>query len=271
MSEPVDDFLVHYGVRGMKWGKRNSKDTLTKVRVSKEDKREAKTNFKKYADPIIEKRVDQWVNSEMSKGTYDALSTKDVKFKKGMEFARVSTRKDETLRDMTYVSYLKEDRVRYRAVMPNHALNGIRKNYEYTYQATKDLRSPSEKARVDAFIELMDTPTIKAGRKEITGRELLKRQGYGRDVKTMTSQQLGLKHYTEFAGMQVVPSSLNTAYFNSLKAKGYNSLMDDNDRGVVSKAPLIILDPSGSVKRMSVRQLSSQDIFDAKKNITTVL
>lgn len=47
--------------------------------------------------------------------------------------------------------------------------------------------------------------------------------------------------------------------------------MDDNDRGVVSKAPLIILDPNGVIKQMSVRQLSKQDVIDAKKNIKRVL
>lgn len=271
MSEQVDDFLVHYGIRGMKWGKRKSSDSSSQNKVSKEDKLAAKKAFKAYGDPIIEKRVNQWFDDSISEKRYSELSTKDVHFKMGKEFFRVSPRKDEKLRDLTYVSYLKEDRVRYRAVMPNQGLQGLKKNYEYSYQATKDLSSPSEKKRVDTFIELMDTPAIKVGNKTLTGREMLKREGYGKEVKSMTSQQLGLKFYTEHTALMVRPNPTNNAYFDLLKSKGYNALMDDNDRGIVSKAPLIILDPNGSVKRMSVRQLSKQDIVDAKKSITRVL
>ena len=40
MSEPVDDFLIHYGVKGMKWGKRRSSDDSgePKPKMSREKK-----------------------------------------------------------------------------------------------------------------------------------------------------------------------------------------------------------------------------------------
>lgn len=40
MSEPVDDFLIHYGVKGMKWGKRRSSDDSSepKPKMSREKK-----------------------------------------------------------------------------------------------------------------------------------------------------------------------------------------------------------------------------------------
>jgi hypothetical protein len=40
MSEPVDDFLMHYGVKGMKWGKRQISDSSSdpKPKMSREKK-----------------------------------------------------------------------------------------------------------------------------------------------------------------------------------------------------------------------------------------
>jgi hypothetical protein len=138
-------------------------------------------------------------------------------------------------------------------------------SYEATYKALETLRSPSEKARVDAFIELFDKPsvTLKNG-KTITGREYMSRAGYPREVKTLNSQQLGLRYYKDFLENQYKETPLNTAYFKNVAEKGYNSIVDDNDRDIVSKAPLIVLNPNGTLKKMNVRTLSADDINNAQ-------
>lgn len=274
-----EDALAHYGIPGMKWGVRRDigpdgkvlKYKRAKDKVSKEDKKAAKANLKDIYAEVGGQRFVEWMDSSMSEKKYASLDTKDPVYEKGKEFARVTTRQNEKLRDFAYVSTTEKDRVRYRAIMPD--VNDMRPVFkkpqlEYTYKATEKLKGPSEKARVDAFIELMDTPTIKYGKKEITGKEYLKKLGYGRDVKKLDSTQLGLKHYRSQSQDMIYNTPLSKAYFDSFREKGYQVIADDNDRDILTDEPLILLNPNGTVKRMSVRQLSNAEINKARQEFT---
>lgn len=271
--------LAHYGVLGMKWGVRRDigpdgkvvKYKAAKDKVSKEEKAKAKANMKEIYKSVGQQRFEEWMDSSMSQKKYSSLSTDDVAFKKGKEFYRVTTRNNETLRDITYVSTTEADRMRYRAIMPDvNSQLSLRKKaqLEYTYEATKKLVGPSEKARVDAFIELLDAPVVKYGRKEITGREYLKKVGHGRDVKKLESQELGLKMYRQMSQDLIYKNPLSNAYLSSLREKGYNVVADDNDRDILTDEPLILLDPRGTVKRMGIKQLSNAEMNKAKQTLS---
>lgn len=269
------DSLSHFGVKGMKWGRR--KDDPSNPKSSNELVKAAGANAKKILKPAQDIRVERMFSEVPVK--YSELSSKDVTISKGKELVRVTKRKNEKLSDITYASHTKEDIDRYRSVMS--APGGIRMakakystTYEATYEATKALKSPSEKARVDAFIELLDTKSIPVGKrgKTITGREYLKRTGMAMasDVKKLETQELGLKYYNSATSLQFKKTPLNTAYFNSIRSKGYNLVIDDNDRRIISDEPIIILDTKGSIKQIRVRQLSNDDINNAIKSLVPV-
>jgi hypothetical protein len=44
-------------------------------------------------------------------------------------------------------------------------------------------------------------------------------------------------------------------------------VVDDNDRGHLSEAPLIVLNPNGTLKRMHVHPLSADDINQAQLDL----
>lgn len=269
-TKPSLDELAHFGVKGMKWGvtrEEGSRSTLDKAA-----RKEAKANIKKLRLSVYDKKYSK--GFEISNAEYNKLSSKDLTVRKGTDIRRVTFRKDERFEKghRTYVSYKPGDSNIYRAVMPTPFGGGGRKKYKTAYEATykslETLKSPSDKKRIDAFVDILDQPSVKlSDGRTVTGREFLKDTPYGRHAKAMSSQQLGLFMYKEFAEKHMWDEPLNTAYFEKIKKAGYNALVDDNDRGHLSKTPLIILNPNGSLKKTKVQQLTPDDINNAQRRL----
>jgi hypothetical protein len=254
----------------MKWGVRKDGPGASE-KPTKADKKEAKANFRAESAKVMEKRLANGLDRKvLTQDQYAKLATKDVLIKKGANLSRITVRTDESSAPMVYVSTNAKDATVYRGVLPGiNRLQSLRAktNYEVTLQAVNTLKSPSEKARVDAFVELMDMPAIKTkDDKLITGREFLEKSGYKDEVKKMDSFKLGLEFYDEFVQSQgMAKAPLNSAYFDSLRKKGYNALQDDNDRNILSKDPWIVLDPGGNLKNTGIKALTPKDINEAKK------
>lgn len=265
--------LAHYGVKGMRWGVVKTDPTT----LSKEQRKEAKANFNKFSAQVVEKKyATGFLSRPMSDAEYKKLGTKDLVLNKNQAVRRVTRREDEKFNGgITYVSYKKQDVETYRAVMPlvssvfaRAGSKQYKQSYEATYRATERLKSPSEKARVDGFVELFDNPSVKLKNgKTITGRQLLERTGYKYEVKGLTAQQIGQKFYKNFTELQYKDTPLNTAYYESMRKKGYNAVVDDNDRGHLSNTPLILLNPDGTLKRMNVKPLTADQINNAQRNL----
>ena len=138
------------------------------------------------------------------------------------------------------------------------------KTYHSVYQMSlttkKRLTMPSQKERVDTFIDLIQTPE---------GQNWLRKTGkYRGQIDEYNAKKVGLEHYEKFnkyAGNQSV--KFNDLYFNSLKSKGYTALIDDNDAGVWSRKPTILLSPKQTVKVTSVQQLTADDINRAQRAV----
>jgi hypothetical protein len=268
----IEAFLAHHGVKGMHWGVRKDRETDE----HKQYRKATTKAFKKETQAATVRRIGRVYGKPLSEEQYKNLSDKDVRYKAGKEFVRLTQdAKADSSKNELFVSTNKEDAVRYKSVLTyqdkviRQLLAPGDKKYEgyqeTTYKATKALMGPSEKARVDAFTTLLDTPsvTLRNG-KTITGREYLSRTGMAPDIKRLDTQRAGLKYYNTFLQNQWQNTPLNSAYFNSLREKGYNVVADDNDRGVLTKDPLIILDQSGAIKQMNVKQLSTDDILKAQ-------
>lgn len=269
---PLDDVVIHFGIKGMHWGVRKKVDP--KDQLTKQEKKAAKKNIRKAIDSAATARIERMFNSEITQKKYSELSDEDTLIKKGAELARVSTHMDEKYSRMTYASHDPKDKVLYRAVMPGVNKKFLFKsvpNYEHTLKVTQDLRGPSEKKRVDAFSELFDTPsvTLRNG-KVVTGREYLKKLGYKKEAKALETHELGLKYYNDMMADAHRDTPLSSAYFKNLESKGYNMLADDNDRNILSRDPLILLNPNLTVERTSTRLLTKRDINEAERTFETV-
>lgn len=264
IKPPLDE-LVHFGVKGMKWGVRKEDPAAKSAR--KAQKKAFNAEMGKVLDNRFANGIAGFgVLNGIPKEEYDRLSTKGQSWVAGAELYRVVSKKNKNYEDR-YVSTNKQDRYNYQVGLGTRLL-GISKieRHEITLKAVNKLSSPSPKERVDAFIALMDKPAIQLENgKVVSGREVLKKQGYGDDVKRLDATKLGLKYYNEFLANQFMDTPLNNAYFHEVRSRGYNALIDDNDRGILAKEPLILLNPSGDVKRMSIKPLTKQDVQAAEQ------
>ena len=250
--------LEHFGVKGMKWGVRK-------------ERKAAAENLKRIEPGLIAKSTARSTEG-VSQKQYSKLSSKDRIVKAGTVVKRTSN--TASVMGPTFVSTNEKDAEIYRAMIPTRGTKWkpgkvIGKNYELTLEVTKDLKSPSEKARIDAYAKLMSSKEIRLGNGEIvTGREYLTRVGFGDVVNNKTNHQIALTQYGKLASFQGIKDEpLSSAYFKSLSAKGYNALVDDNDRNIMSRDPLLIFDSNGSLKTLEVRRLSDLEILKAQATV----
>jgi hypothetical protein len=279
----LDEALEHYGVLGMKWGVSRTDRQLAKAAgrkakesdrglASKEERKAARVNSKQEIYGKAGQRRIERMFGETGLGTvpYSELATKQRTIKAGETFYRTSGLAEETARgpdDIKYVSRTEEDRNRYHAILPKYTfksgLKDIAPTYDHTYKTVTKLTLPSEKDRIDAFAELMDMSSVKLGNKTFTGREVLKRAGYRRDVRRLDNTALGQKFFEDMQTTAWMNTGLSNEYFENLRSKGFNAVADDNDRGVVTDDPIILLNPSGTIKSMNVKQLTAKDVNTA--------
>lgn len=263
-----DDYLAHYGVKGMKWGVRKDQyrtysDKATKTEnFSPKTRSKATVNMYRYFATGGKRKSSQKYTEEW----YNNLDTGKNYIKKGATLNRVVRGVDQNaLAGRLYVAKRKDDSEMYKATIPYVQKKGAagKRQYHSVYQVSmetkKRLSMPSEKERVDTFIETLQTKS---------GREWLKNNGYRGQIDELNAKEVGLKYYKRFnkyAGNQAV--SFNDTYFNAVKAKGYDAILDDNDAGVWSKEPTILLSPKSTVKVTKVRQLSADEINQAQANV----
>lgn len=275
-----DDFLAHFGVKGMKWGVRKERDPAGRSTESRSQRKESAKALREYMWNAI---GDDPLFKEMTRAEYDALCTTGETFLAGTNLKRVADDPQAILRGKTYVSRLNEDHEFYKAALPavgpsskgGFLAGGGRKDYkkatyEYNMTTVKKLSSPSEKERVDAYMELLETPAIrvKGQNAPITGRAYLEKQGYKPMFKKHTTEELAFKSWHSFVQSQGDKNNpLADAYFDKLKSKGYNAVPDDFDAGTFTKKPLVLLDPESTVRVDAVRRLSTDEINQAQRQL----
>ena len=267
MSDDLVDFLAHYGVKGMRWGIR--KET---VRSKIQDRKVRKATEKRFREYSFKTVQDRRAGKRLTALDYANLSTVTEIVNRGDELRRITRNSSSELPARAYVSTIMDDSIKYRAILPMRGdpTKRQRKNYgeqyEIVMEASKKLKSPSAKERVDAFIELLDEPRIQTkDGSSITGREYLEKAGYGKDLKKLSSQEAGLRFYSDFnAKAGDANSPINSAYFNKIAEKGYNFVVDDNDLGFISKKPMILLDAKGTVKVKDISPLTAEQINKAQ-------
>lgn len=255
--------LYHHGIKGQKWGVRryqNKDGTLT-----------AKGR-KRYLGDVNEIQT-KLVNKD------------DVVIKRGSVQSHVSGQKKIKLKDSeTYIydSNNEHDRKVYEGAYSEYLRRGkgFVKQYVHKYVTTEDLISPSEKRRVDIFIESYKKDPVKyynemnsvkdnfTKAKEY-GYNLTKRNdeiaSYNKRFDEKTSNKDLRKYgYETLSVLGEYGSSRSNAintYYSEIKNRGYNSIVDDNNRSVYNDAvqPFISLNGKKTLKEMYSYRLTDKE------------
>lgn len=273
MNVKMEDFLEHYGVKGMHWGVRKDRPTKfsehsdelkfgvaasknsTKVPVEQRHGFNRLTSKQKKEALLIGGFALVGAAMYLNRGKFSSktgIETAEemgryclgfekhwdagVHLPNGSILKRMSTVKETTIRtDGFYSSFKPEDIAHY------HNLPKLRNNptyYEISYRALKDVRAPSGKESFDIYKNLFDDETLKR-----VGRE---------DILTL-SKRAKKAAIAEHAKMTFWPFTQNwlpgydqdpdvSRFFTEVRSRGYNSLIDFFDAGAGAQTPLRVLD-----------------------------
>lgn len=258
LMDAGENFLAHFGVKGMKWGVRKK---YTPKDRDKAHRKEAAKNYGKYFDDSFDRRFGE---RDVKSYTTD---DKKVVLKKGSELYRTQrSGKNDVTDSHRYVSTNRKDADRYISTLPGG--RGGQKRYksgwhEVSYKTTRDLVAPSDKEAYEIF-------------KSIKNQEIGKTRFLKRSItvdKQLRKQALSNKDadkYEAFLASQWKHTPVNSAYFKAVRKAGYNAVQDLNDRGIVSDRPMIALDPKGTMRETGRRTLDAWAINEAQRKVKRI-
>lgn len=222
---PLDEaLLMHYGVKGMKWGVRKEQDATSG-----------------------------------SKSSYSIDKEGRITIPKGYQLQRVFDSKVGATSGATganYFSFTEKDKNIYVQMMGagiDSKFNIIRRLASDKISQTvakEPLKSPSRKEAFDilqASINQAGPPKgIKPFNKDFSskGAEAWYKEANARLVRDKDS-------------------SFNQVYYGNLRKKGYNMLLDEADTGFLSELPVIVLDGAKSLRPISVSDITGKDVSAA--------
>lgn len=232
------DYLMHHGVKGMKWGVRHEIKNITRYTPRKGD----------------------------------------VVLKKGVKFQRIAADSNAGYTEGVYTSYRNNDKDLYKGVLGRMRVSYLMKEFgdvklhEITMSTNKDIRLPSKEVRIEKFKELYKK-NPKGVTDLINEHEITR---YGRKAMTsyddyMKSNSKTVSMYEKFndafaMGTNSKYGNVIKDYYNSLSKMGYDAIPDENDIRLSTfkaSAPIIFFDTNKSISKTKSRELRAGEIFSA--------
>lgn len=189
----------------------------------------------------------------MINGKVSDLPDVDTTFSVGHKFQRVSVpggdafHVDGTKQDMTYVTTNDADSKRVASLFPSYFGRRDKANnfHQMTYEATKEIKSPSAQKRYMLFVNLCkknpDFCQALVGDKVLRFSQV---PTFNYNVNQSKADREFMSAYRVFCRRFGGRGDSAKMYVDELKKMGYNAIIDDNDAGILSEMPLVIFDNS---------------------------
>ena len=191
-------------------------------------------------------------------------------------FSRITTNGDKGVHDAFYASFKGSDKNKYLGLYSRQlASNGASEIYQKTIGLKENLNVASEKTARKTMAEVLskDSQAVKELRTNInaalrTGQVFVNQTPKQRMALLSAKKALDKGNINSKAVYDIFNWSLpdrghgSDSFYNSLRKKGYDAIMDINDKrlsGYKSKAPVIIIN-SGKATVDKVRSMSANEI-----------
>lgn len=209
--------------------------------------------FKRYNE-----RSTFFSSTPLNRERFSQLDDNDVTIPKGTVFKRLTAYKDESLDGRLYTTHTENDHAKYQGLYgPMLKMRtGARQLYISNMTVGESIRSPSHKKRVQAYVDL------------VVERNQLP-EGTPASYRKMVEDR-AISQYNIFARNLVGDDPVVASYFQKIQDMGYNALMDDNDAGMLSDSPMILLNPRQVVSKRSFTPLTTKMEKEARKRIIEV-
>ena len=210
----------------------------------------------------------------MKETMFRSLDESTMVFDEGSVFHRMTAYSNIDYSNAThpiYTSWKKEDVATYATLLKDWS--GTGKRYDVTLQALEEIRVPTKKKAVEIFEHLWnENPEY---------REQLKKtmvDKYSRGMSKMIAEHLAEKALADDpfkAAMYsiVLQQEDSKMLIDRYKSLGYNAIEDYFDKGELADMPIVIFDPSTSLRKTGERfvdkQFKIQILKDLLKSGTT--
>ena len=242
-----NDELMHYGIKGMKWGVRryqNADGTLTK-------QGKARAKGLKTKQKLVKTYLDRDVSKNKLK-LNNQLDKEDLVLEKGSKVTHITPLDFKQLRtgQDLYVSGTETDKNIYRAFltmkMKSKGFSQPIKEVEFTLN--KDLKAPSDDKQRKIFDDMYNK-SFGQIRKDLNA--------YYKNNKTYKDST---DAYNDFIKALDKPSESKSAFFGKLKDSGYNAILDTHDitdTWIQAKKPLIVMDAVDMLGNLKVSEVTN--------------
>ena len=305
----AENYLIHYGILGMHWGKRKIEDPNTPISKSKrlmklEAHYQEKGLTSKKAEIAAKKRI-QTENILLAAGgiavvglaTYAAVKIgkerTDKLLKEGITLQNMSTNPNKSVQETFYASYKNGDKTKYAGLFSKELIEKAHFEgspddiYRAQLRVSKNLKVASQVHAKEALNEALKDKNV---RKEFINYldEQAKKSGYStvranlhqKALRDLTSGKVSKNVYEAFnlhIPHRDEQSFKNIAapFFDTLRKKGYAAIEDINDMkldGYKAKSPIIVFDGVNHLVKNGSEKMAKETIERLyKKSMSSIV